>query len=370
MTLVERLVLIEVSQGNNTMKSLEFLMDMDEPKIKILLGKLIEKKMITVDENAKIHLTITGLLESTKGYLNKGYQIDYDARDVPFFTYRCNHNKDAIIVPYLSFDTTDNKIRDMEYKIYETKLEFHNFNIGILEVIENLFHDSSFETSGSLWIMEVKNNKFCGHGIKNLFLAKSKLNGEQIYFKMVYSEQAYIFQIQGKITHNNVNNMNIKVYLTNTAETPYLDVLTYLNRKLKPFLYFVNLKKLPLGREIIIKGTGLKTGFMKKSSKKPFLPIIKAKSYFKGENKEINSPLIIVIDPINTDVFDLKDISPWFVTCNGGFLNEDFKMKRMFKIWAIESYELPDLLVCSVNLHPYTPPNLPNFRKTHIRINS
>lgn len=352
---VDKLTLFFISLGNNDKGSLAFLFEMEQNQIDLIINRLLKSGMIIENKDGSLSLTNKGLLEATR-VSSKELEVTYvNNWNKPFFKYHCDLKKDVLFLPFLSFDTRENRINDFKYKLYEIKVNLSNIDIEILEAIENLLYEDTFEGSGSFWIIKSKENNFCGHGIENFILAKDELNYKQSHFKIAYSESMFIFLVMGNISHDKINNLKIKVYLSNYGQVPYIDHIEYLNIKLKPFLNFIGLNKLPFGKETIIQEIRLQK-FNKNFRNRPFLPIIKGKFYFEekftGSSKS-RHPLIIAIDPENIGLSFLNKVSPWFVSCSGGFLEEDFKLKRKFILSWIENYNLPDVLVFSVILRPF-----------------
>jgi len=355
MNLIENLTICLISRGADTQKKLGFELEVPNERIGKTVKVLLDKKLIEI-KNDKFDVTSKGLLIASEIFLNKDIKIKYKTKNnKAFFEYKNPLKYDILFLPYLSFDTINNSIEDNSYRLYRTRIDLSNLDILVLQVIENLLYDIPFETKGGFWILKSKRN-FCGFEISNLLSTAKKLKLSEFEIKIAFSEHIYVLILEGKVKNNKLEKLSLTCYLNNCGEMPYLDCLNYLNRKLKLFLRFVKLESIPLGNEVIIKNFLFKK-FFKTHGNSFFIPKLYGKLIFKGKRTsgfDVNQPLIVAINPKNIDgVLLLKKVLPWFVCCNGGFLEEDFRKKQEFQFHHIESYDFPELTIIQIMLSPY-----------------
>ena len=355
MNLIENLTIRLISMGADTQKKLRFELRISNKRIKETIKGLLNKKLIEI-KNDKFDVTSKGLLIASEIFLNKDIKIRYKTKNnKAFFRYENPLKRYILFLPYLSFDTINNSIGDNDYRLYRTRIDLSNLDISALQVIENLLYDTPFETKGGFWILKSKKN-FCGFETANLLSTAKELKLTEFEIKVAFSEHIYVLILEGKVKDNKLEKLSLTCYLNNCGEMPYLDSLNYLNRKLKLFLRFVKLESIPLGNEVIIENFLFKK-FFKSHGRLSFIPKLYGKLIFKGKRTSgfyVNQPLIVAIDPKNIDgVLLLKKVSPWFVCCNGGFLEEDFRKKQEFQFHCIESYDFPELTIIQIMLSPY-----------------
>jgi len=356
---IEKIVLRSIGEGADTQKKLRFELQVTNRKVKLIkktIKNLTNIGLIKLS-NGKFILTEKGLLIASEASLTKDTKIIYKTNNnKPFFNYKNSLERDIIFLPYLSFDTIYNFAGENSYRLYRTKIDFLNLDISLLQVIENLLYDIPYENKGGFWILKNKKS-FCGFEISNLFLAMKELNSPEFEIKVTFSGHFYVLILNGKVKNNKFKKLSLTLYLNNCGELPYIDGLNYLNKRLELFLKFVGINKIPLGKEVIIKNFSFKKFFKIPYRFTFFIPMLYGKLIFKGlqKNYGINQPLIIAINPKNINgVLFLKKVSPWFVCCNGGFLEEDFIKKREFQFHYVYSYDFPELTIVQIILSPYS----------------
>lgn len=352
---MKKITLYLIGKGVDDLKKLRFRLETTNEKVESIIKNLTKGRLVERD-NDKFVLTSKGLSLASEFFLNKEIKIRYKTNNnKPFFEYRNPLKRDIIFLPYLSFDERFNRVGEDRYRLYRTEMKFSNLDISVLQVIENLLYGTPREKNGGFWILKSKNS-FCGFEVANLISAVKKLNLSKFEVILSFSGEFYILILKGQVNKKNLETLSLVIYLNNQMEMPYLDGLNYLSKDLKLFLKFVKLDRIPLGREIIIRKLPFKK-FFNNCFNLSFIPDLYGKLIFKGKiwkSYPINIPFIIAINPKNMDGLTfLKRVSPWFVSCVGGFLEKDFKEKQEFRFRWVESYGFPELTIVHIMLYPY-----------------
>ncbi len=342
----ELVALKYIGYGSDTLKKLCFELELDLDTANKILGKLEQKGYINVN-GQKILLTEFGLLLASKKLLEIN-EMSYP----PFFAYSNNFKKDIIFLPYLEIDARENSVDDYTYKLYRTEINLTDIEINVLCSLENLLHNSLYPSPWReclFWILKASKN-FCGIKVKNLIETMEKNKTKECEIKLAFSEESYVLIIHGKVKNQNLKKLSLVFYLSNYGNLSYVDVISSINNRIRPFLNFANLDSIPVGKEVVVRTIPSK---VKHSNNPSFLPSVVDKILFKDEWGK-RTPLIIAINPKNIKfVKVLKEVTPWFISCAGGFLNEDFKKKQRFSFRWIEHWDFPELMIVGLMVAPY-----------------
>jgi hypothetical protein len=347
MNLLEKMALLAISYGSDTLEKLCFELDLDLGITSKIIKKLKQNGNIKFN-GQKISLTASGLSITSKKFIKKDKKIFY--KPSSFFVYLNNLGKDVIFLPYLEIDARENFIDDYTYKLYRIEMNLTDIEINVLDSLESLLCDISPLSRGFFWILK-SDKSSCGVEMKNLIMAMKKMKITECEIKLAFSEPCYVMIILGKIRNEKIEKISLIFYLSNCGEWSYVDVIKYINRKIRPFLNFGNVEFIPTGKEVIIKNLPFKGRY--DSDGRSFLPNVLGKFFLKEEGVKEAIPLIVAIDPKNINSLgDLKKVTPWFICCNGGFLNRDFKEKRRFIFHWVEHWNFPELIIVQLIVNP------------------
>ena len=229
-------------------------LDYNKSKLKSTTRHLIRDGLLKKDGD-DVFLTVNGFNTLCHELYDKNsYQAKYKTRDGnAYFDYKNDTIKnDVIFLPDFAFDAASNRLKEgYKYRLYKTKFELNNLDLKILDGLESLIKSETSEKRGGFWLLKSKNRKFCGHGIKNFFVALKKLKNN-FNFKIVYSSNAYIIILDSNSSKEKIKNIIFTFYLNNWAEMPYIDTLMRIEREMRYFLKFVGIEKIPKGNEIIL----------------------------------------------------------------------------------------------------------------------
>ncbi len=354
----KRNVILFICKGSDTYKKLMFELDIDKRHYDKLIAKLASEELIDI-ESGRLIPTLKGLLYASNNIFKKD-STRYETNDKnTFLKYSNEIRKDVIFLPYLRYDERNNCYGDDLIKVYKTEIGLSNFDINIMQVIENCLYRDSY-SDGCFWIIKNDIANLCGFEIRNMINAINQYKFKDYEIKVAFSDSTYILFVRCITKNNKVEKILLEFYLSNCGKTPYIDVLDYINKKLQIFLHFVNIKNIPFGKEVIIK---IKKNLLSAEETKNelyyplrFVPEICGKIFFKDKVfMKHELPLIIAINPnkIRGDI-RLKKVSPWFICCSGGFIEDDFKDKRKFQLQYFKQYELDDVIIVQLIVTPYT----------------
>jgi len=344
---IKQLTLFYIGNGSKTKKELIFKLGIEKIFLDKVLNEFVAKKMILFN-NDKITPTLKGLL-SIAHSIPKQYLASCVSRNKKmWFTYVNPFKKDIIFLPNLGFDERNNYFEDDSVRLYKTRLDLSFADIRVLNLIENLLEANFFEPQGGFWILKSRKN-FCGFETDNLFKTIKQNNLTDYEIKIAFSDYTFILIVTVKVQNRQTGIFELNFYLSNCGETPYVDVLKDLDNRLRILLNFFAVENIPLGKETVIKTNySLLNGFRGSFD---FHSVVDGKIYVTDLSQHSREAIpqkdldVIVVNPHKMQgKFDLKKISPWFIS-GGSFGDECFTDKELFRKQWFENYYLDEAIV-------------------------
>ena len=342
-------ILFNFATGLSKVEELGFL-DFDYPLEESKVCSITEKLLVEglIEKKEGFQVTRKGLLELSRRIAGLTYESSkYSSLSTdgqPFYQYRSKMKKVAITHPDLSFEPAASGI-DSEQLIYETQLSEINFDVDTLEVIYNLLFETDYLHPTGFWLVTDEKRHFCGWGIENLRrtleITKMPLD---LYFVIAF--QTFIILVKSALNLKGYGKMVIKIYISR-AIFPYIDSFDFLEERLKPFLLFNKIIEIPRGKEIKLKKP---TGWKSPYPSPKFDAKVLGKIFHSGEKPQYDTfPYVFSLSfPEGMD--PLSSVSPWFITCPGGCIDEDFKRLHRIHSFQILSLSEIDLVSLMINL--------------------
>lgn len=343
----EFLVLYIVGTGSSSLEEIAFKSDLQPKHIEDLIKSLKGKGSLTKEDH-KLSLSKRGLLEFSrhtmksrcevrKYYLLKG--------KLSYFLYNNEFTKDAIFHPDLYFEAVTSEDFSKQF-MYEIVLENLEIDVDLLEALYNLLDKGyTYEATG-FWILKCHKRNVCGWGIKNLRKSLHLLKPYQLIF--LIGSQDFVILLSSILKDGKIKEPQMKVYFTREIY-PYIDSIDSLSKQLQPLLNFIDIPKLPRGKEI---QSEVNPYWLELESFPPrFALKVLGKIGFRDityDSREI-FPSIVVTDPSNVKS-NLNKVSPWFVTSSRGFIAEDSRRRTKFYLHYFDVLSLPDIDVVTLML--------------------
>lgn len=269
----------------------------------------------------------------------------WSSNGLPFFDYQNKSQKGVITYPELFFEPASPYIDEEKQIVYETFLPEIGLNMENLEIVYNMLFETEPLHPIGFWLLGSDKRKLCGWGIENLKKTLDIIRKpSDLLFLCAFSD--FIILISSDLGESVRTKMKIKVYITK-ANSPYLDTLDFLSDTLKPFLLFNGMQEIPKGQETQLEYSGEWKELPE--PKLQFMPKLLGRISQRTANLERDPfPLVFVVS-LPSKVTHLGEVSPWFVTCPGGCLDEDFKTLHYMHFFQVVNLPEIDIVSLMVN---------------------
>jgi len=324
--------------------------DIDAVASESLLKKEQVRQIIDQFSKEGLIRTQNGLSLSKKGLLelsrwiasleSKGHRYAFwSANGLPYFPYQNEFSKDVISHPQLFFNPARPSVDEEKRLVYKTLIPNRDFTWEDLEIIYNLLYESRYLHPTGFWLLRCEEERLCGWGVSNL-RRSLQLVRKPISFKFVCAFNDFIFLIHSDIVGSEFAKLKSDIYLTREI-SPYIDTMDLLSDRLKIFLNFYGVEKLPRGTELQMKHANEWEGLPEPRLR--FVPEVCGRISYSNENLQLKSvPFVVVMTPSHTKTV-LRRVSPWFVTCPGGCLEESLAAKKTHRVHLFQVLSFPEI---------------------------
>jgi len=355
----EELFLFLIGSGKNTEKKIRFELNFKPNELENMVNRLSRNGYIKINDSS-FSLTSSGLLKASTLYKFKKKDISYVPKE-NIFKYENSINKDVIFLPYLEIDARENSISYDSYSLYRTEFEIKNPDFNVLSSIENLIIDISLSSMGLFWIFKGKEN-FCGMQVSNLIKCVENVGEGSFQIKTAFSDPSHVMIIEIHGKDKKIVKMSLIFYISNVGNWSYVDLIKRINKKLKIVLNFSDMDSIPRGKKVMVGKKNL-FGHSKDENDKYnldpsfILDVLGRICVTDNMIKKMSNtpmPLIACISPKNIKFsYPIKKISPWFIQCSGGFMDEDYKAGKSFRFFHVENWNFPELMIVQIVVVPF-----------------
>lgn len=316
-------------------------------EVRLIVDQFSRKGLVETEKG--LHLTKYGLLNLSRQIARCGTdQSEYffwSIDGLPFFRYKNMLHRDIITHPDLFFEPASRYVGDEMLRVYETSLPEIDFETESVEIIDNLLFETDYLHPTGFWLLKLEKKKLCGWSAVNLTktLVQIKEPSDLIF---VCAYQNFVLLISSRLDAACRGKMHCKVYITK-AIFPYVDTMDFLADRLKAFLIFNGLSQMPMGHEIKAESSPL---WRRLSETRPkFIPKLIGKILYRTGVKEASLFSYVFAVTLPRELSDLGAVSPWFITCPGGCLDQEFR--RLHYVHLFQTVSLPEIELATLMIN-------------------
>lgn len=337
-------ILFQIGTG---ITEIEALVEKSPENVRFIVNQLLKDGKIHTKN--KLTLTKKGLLTLSRLIINQEFQRSSytfcSNNGLPYFLYTNTFQKDTIFHPGLFFDPARNYLDEQQFLVYKTSMSVKGFSLIDLEILYNLLYEYEYFHPTGFWLIKCEKVNLCGWGVENL-RDTLKIAEKPFELKFCYGFSDFIFIITSAIKKFKLSKTRINIYITRDI-FPYVDTLDGINDSLGVFMNYHEIQ-LPRGKEIKLKKRRYWKGLPE--PRLQFFPKILGKILHGSGEPHILFPYVIIMTPFNTNT-KLKQISPWFVTCPGGFLEEELSTEKAQYVHLMQLVSLPEIDIVTLMTH-------------------
>jgi len=337
-------VLYQIALGLSNVDEIASACLLEKERVRLIITRFLHTGLVY--DKDRWCLSKKGLLKLSRQKValepDRSEYFFWSSNGLPFFDYQNKFQKAVITYPELFFETASPYIDEEKQIIYETLLPEIDFSMENLEIVYNMLFETEPLHPIGFWLLESDRRKLCGWGIENLKKTLDIIRKpSDLLFLCAFSD--FTILISSDLSESLHRKMKIRAYITK-ANSPYLDTLDFLSDMLKTFLLFNGMQEIPKGQEIQLEYSGEWKELPE--PKLQFIPKLLGRISQRTANLERHPfPLVFTVS-LPLKITHLGKVSPWFVTCPGGCLDEDFKTQHYIHFFQVVS--LPEIDIVSL----------------------